>query len=159
MAEKETKTNAMRFLEKNKLSYRVHTYPCDGFTDGVTVAKLVSMPVERVFKTLVTQGKSEAYLVFVIPVAAELDLKKAAKAASEKAVYMIPVKDITTVTGYIRGGCSPIGMKKQFKTIIDTSASLFDTILFSGGKLGVQIEMDPKVLKKLLKAEYEELTI
>jgi len=148
----------MRILESAGIAYKEHTYPCDGFTDGVTVAGLLSQDVDQVFKTLVAQGKSNAYCVFVIPVAAELDLKKAALAAGEKNVEMIHVKDITRITGYVRGGCSPIGMKKAFATYIDETAQLFDTIFVSGGRLGMQMELAPDDLCQASGATYCDLT-
>jgi Cys-tRNA(Pro)/Cys-tRNA(Cys) deacylase len=157
--EKEIKTNAMRFLEKNKMSFKIHSYESDGFMDGVSVAKKLGQPIEKTYKTLVTQGKSKNYFVFVIQVSQELDLKKAAKAVGEKSVEMIHVNDINAVTGYIRGGCSPIGMKKQFKTVIDCSAEEFETILFSGGKLGSQIEMNPKDLVRVINGRFEDIVI
>lgn len=157
--EKEIKTNAMRLLEKSKLSFKIHTYESDGFMDGVSVAEKLGQSVEKTYKTLVTQGKSKNYFVFVIPVSEELDLKKAAKAVGEKSVEMIPVKDINQITGYIRGGCSPIGMKKQFKTVIDSSAQGFETILFSGGRLGSQIEMDPKGLAEVVRGSFDDLVV
>lgn len=151
---KETKTNAMRILDRAKLSYIEHTYECDGFLDGVTIAERLGQPRERTFKTLVTIGKSRKNYVFVLPVAEELNLKAAAAVVGEKSVEMINVKDITAVTGYVRGGCSPIGMKKQFRTVIDASAEQFDTIIFSGGRLGAQIEMNPKELAALIGADF-----
>ncbi|MGI5892913.1 MAG: Cys-tRNA(Pro) deacylase [Bacillota bacterium] len=141
--EKEIKTNAMRLLEKSKIPFITHTYKCDGFLDGVTVAQRVGQPITKTFKTLVTQGKSKNYYVFVIPVDSELDFKKAAKSVGEKSIEMIPAKDITQITGYVRGGCSPIGMKKQYKTVIHCSALDWEAIVFSGGRLGSQIEMSP----------------
>ena len=156
---KETKTNAMRIVENAGVAYREHLYECDGFTDGVTVSRILGQDVEQVFKTLVAQGKSGGYCVFVIPVAEELDLKKAANAAGEKNVEMIHVKDINRVTGYIRGGCSPIGMKKRFPTFVDETAQLFDTIHFSGGKVGCQIRMNPDDLARLVPFQYADLTV
>lgn len=155
---KEVKTNAVRFLEKAKVDFRFMTYESDGFLDGVSVAQKLGQPVEKTFKTLVTKGKSGQFFVFVIPVAAELDLKAAARSVSEKSIEMVPVKDITAVTGYVRGGCSPIGMKKQFRTVIDASAQEQETILFSGGRLGMQIEMCPRTLAKLIRAEFAAVT-
>lgn len=155
---KETKTNAMRILERNKIKYTEHLYESDGFADGVTIAEKLGQPVERVFKTLVAVGKSKSFYVFVVPVAEELNLKKAAVAVGEKSVEMIHVKDINSVTGYIRGGCSPIGMKKQFKTVIDKSADNFETIIFSGGRRGAQIEMNPTELAELIGAKFEDIT-
>ena len=152
------KTNAMRFLDTHKADYKVYEYESDGFSDGLTVAKKLGQDPEQVFKTLVAVGKSKEHYVFVIPVAEELDLKKAAAAVGEKSVEMIHVKDINAVTGYIRGGCSPIGMKKHFRTIIHLSAENQNTIIFSGGKIGLQIEMDPKVLASLIGSEFKDIT-
>lgn len=154
---KEVKTNAMRILDRNKLKYVEHTYECDGFTDGITISEKLGQPFEKVFKTLVTIGKSRKYFVFVVPVAEELNLKKAAAAVGEKSVEMIHVKDITAITGYVRGGCSPIGMKKQFETVIDITAKQQDTIIFSGGRLGTQIEMSPIDLALLINAEFADI--
>ena len=154
---KEVKTNAMRILDRNKLKYTEHMYECDGFTDGVTISDRLGQPYEKVFKTLVTVGKSKKYYVFVVPVAEELNLKKAAAAVGEKSVEMIYVKDITAITGYVRGGCSPIGMKKQFDTVIDITAKEQDTIIFSGGRLGTQIEMNPIELAELINAEFADI--
>lgn len=154
---KEIKTNAMRFLDKNKIAYQMHLYESDGFLDGVSVAKKLSEPLEKTFKTLVAQGKTKAYYVFVIPVEMELDRKKAAKAVEEKTIEMIPVKDLTKVTGYVRGGCSPIGMKKQFPTVIHESAREQNTILVSGGRLGSQIEVSPEELARAIRAKFWDI--
>ena len=154
---KEVKTNAMRILDRNKLKYTEHMYECDGFTDGITISDRLGQPYEKVFKTLVTVGKSKKYYVFVVPVAEELNLKKAAAAVGEKSVEMIYVKDITAITGYVRGGCSPIGMKKQFDTVIDITAKEQETIIFSGGRLGTQIEMNPVELAELINAEFADI--
>lgn len=154
---KEVKTNAVRFLEKNKVDFEFITYESDGFMDGVSVANKLNQPLELTFKTLVTRGKSKNYFVFVIPVAAELDLKKAARAVGEKSVEMVPVKDLTAVTGYVRGGCSPIGMKKQFMTVVDISAADRDYIMFSGGKLGMQIKMNPEKLVDVIHGKMEDI--
>ena len=154
---KEAKTNAMRILDRNKISYKEHLYESDGFVDGVTIANKLNQPTERVFKTLVAVGKSRNYYVFVVPVAEELNLKAAAAAVGEKSVEMIHVKDINSVTGYIRGGCSPIGMKKQFKTVINDSAQNFDNIIFSGGRRGAQIEMNPNELADLIGADFAHI--
>ena len=142
---KEAKTNAMRLLERANVRYTAHEYPHqEGATvDGATVARLTGQDPARVFKTLVTQGADRSYYVFVVPVQAELDLKKAAKAAGVKSVAMIHVADINKVTGYIRGGCSPLGMKKLYKTVYDQSCLAQPTILVSGGRIGVQIEAAP----------------
>lgn len=153
----ECKTNAMRILEKNKVSYVMHSYPPGDAVDGITVAGKIGWPVELVYKTLVTKGKSGGYFVFVIPVAEELDLKKAAKAVGEKAVEMIHVKDINKVTGYIRGGCSPVGMKKQYPTVIDVSAEPLDRFLVSAGKIGFQVELKPTDLKNLIGGSFGDL--
>lgn len=157
MMKKELKTNAMRILDRNKLKYTEHMYECDGFTDGVTISDRLGQPYEKVFKTLVTVSKSKKYYVFVVPVAEELNLKKAAAAVGEKSVEMIYVKDITAITGYVRGGCSPIGMKKQFDTVIDITAKEQDAIIFSGGRLGTQIEMNPIELAELINAEFADI--
>lgn len=126
---------------------------------GYPIAEKLGQPLEKTFKTLVTVGRSKTYYVFVVPVAKELDLKKAAAAAGEKSVEMIHVKDITAITGYVRGGCSPLGMKKQFKTVVHESALEHDTILFSGGRLGAQIEMDPKYLTQLIGADFKNIIV
>ena len=145
---KEAKTNAMRFLEKNKVPYTAHEYPHEEgvAVDGVTVAKSMGEDPACVFKTLVTQGASRNYFVFVIPVAAELNLKAAARAVGEKSVAMIHVADINKITGYVRGGCSPIGMKKAFPTYMDETASLYDEIGVSAGCRGCQILLSPEAL-------------
>ena len=138
----EAKTNAMRILDKHKISYTTHEYPHGKeAVDGVTVARLLGQNPEQVFKTLVTKGTGREYYVFVIPVAKELDLKKCAKSVGEKSVEMIPVKEITRVTGYVRGGCSPIGMKKQYKTTYHITAEMIPTIIVSAGRIGLQIDL------------------
>jgi Cys-tRNA(Pro)/Cys-tRNA(Cys) deacylase len=152
------KTNAMRILDKAGIAYK--SYSCDysdGLIDGISIANKVGQPVERVFKTLVTQGTSKEYYVFVIPVAAELDLKAAARAVNEKAVEMIKVANINKVTGYMRGGCSPIGMKKTYKTVLDSSCKAFDTIIISAGKIGHQIEISPDDLISLTNCKTESV--
>lgn len=141
--EKDNKTNAMRILDKNKVKYRINTYECDEFKDGISIADMLGQPYERSFKTLVTVGKSRNYYVFVIPIAEELDMKKAAKAVSEKNIEMIHVKEINNITGYIRGGRTPVGMKKNYMTVIHESVNDFDEIIVSGGKIGVQILLSP----------------
>lgn len=146
--EKENKTNAMRILDKNKINYEVNTYECDEFIDGVHIADMLGQPYESSFKTLVTEGKSKNYYVFAIPIALELDMKKAAKAVGEKSIEMVHVKDINAVTGYIRGGCTPIGMKKQYKTVYHSTIKDFDKVIVSGGKLGTQIILAPDDLIK-----------
>lgn len=157
--EKIIKTNAMRIAEKNNIDIKVINYDCESFLDGVSIAEKLSQPVESTFKTLVTQGKSREFFVCVIPVADELDLKKAAKAAGEKSLEMLHVKDLLKTTGYVRGGCSPIGMKKHFKTVIHESALNFDKIMFSGGRLGSQMVMAPPDLAKLTGASFADITV
>lgn len=153
----ETKTNVMRILDKAKIQYNHYEYPHGkDAVDGVSVAKLLGQNPDCVFKTLVTHG-SGGYFVFVVPVAQELDLKKAAKAVGEKSVEMIPVKDINKVTGYIRGGCSPVGMKKQYKTVIHSSALSIEKIIVSAGKIGYQIELAPQELIDLIGAETADI--
>ncbi len=156
---KQAKTNAVRILDFNKINYELLNYECDEFLEGVKIAEKLGQSLEETFKTLVTRGKSGEYFVFVVPVSDELDLKAAAKSVGEKAVEMIHVKDINKITGYIRGGCSPIGMKKQFKTVIDSSAQKFDKIMFSGGRLGTQIKMSPTDLAELIGAEFENIVM
>ena len=146
--DKDIKTNAMRFLDSKKIAYTVNTYECEDFVDGVHIAQMLGQDEKMSYKTLVTKGKSGGYFVFVLPIAQELDMKKAAKAVGEKSVEMLHVKDINSVTGYIRGGCSPLGMKKQFPTVVDKSAQAFETIIISGGRLGSQIFLSPADLVK-----------
>jgi Cys-tRNA(Pro)/Cys-tRNA(Cys) deacylase len=154
----QVKTNAMRILDAKKASYEMLTYDNkDGKIDGVSVAEKIGRNPKEVYKTLVAQGTSNNIYVFVIPVAAELDLKKAAKAAAEKKIEMVPVKDIQKWTGYIRGGCSPIGMKKEYQTFIDESCLQIDSIIVSAGKIGVQIVLAPAKLKELTNAEITHL--
>lgn len=155
--QKEVKTNAMRILESLKIPFTHHTYECEEFTDGVQVAQLLQLPKEKVFKTLVTRGSSKAYFTFVIPVEEELDLKKAAKSVGEKSVELIPVKDINAVTGYIRGGCTAIGMKKQFVTRVHESAANLDQMIVSGGRIGSQIEIKPEDFLKAANARYGDI--
>lgn len=155
---KEIKTNAMRILEKEKIPYTHYTYECNEFIDGLQIADMLSLPYEKVYKTLVTQGSSRNYFVFVIPIAQELDLKKAAKSVGEKSVAMIHVKDINAITGYIRGGCTAIGMKKQFVTRLDESARDQESIIVSGGRIGSQISLKPDDLLKACRGEYAQIT-
>jgi len=144
----------MRILDKAGVQYNTYAYDhSDGLVDGISVANKIGRPVEQVYKTLVTQGTSREYFVFIIPVAEELDLKAAAKAVNEKAVEMVKVADINKITGYIRGGCSPIGMKKEYKTVLDNSCMSLKTIIVSAGKIGHQIELNPDDLIKLTSAE------
>ena len=135
------KTNAMRFLDKLKLNYEVIEYPCKEAMDGIEVAKKLSADVNTVFKTLVTIAPSKNHYVFILPANKELDLKKCAKAVNEKSIAMIPMKDLLSTTGYVRGGCSPFAMKKSFPTVIDESILLVDKVYVSGGKLGVQLHI------------------
>lgn len=152
------KTNAMRILDKAGISYQTYTYdPSDDKIDGISVANKIGRPVEQVYKTLVAQGASREYFVFVIPVAAELDLKAAARAVNEKAMVMIKVADINKVTGYIRGGCSPLGMKKAYKTILDSSCTALETVIVSAGKIGFQIELSPQDLLELTDSKTENI--
>lgn len=144
------KTNVMRILDKNKIDYKLHCYENSGAVSGTEVAKALGENPDQVFKTLVTKGKSGGFFVFMIPVAEELDLKKAAAAVNEKSVEMIKQKDLLKTTGYIHGGCSPIGMKKQFKTAIHLTAEKFDTIVFSAGKIGWQVELGLNDLKAVI---------
>ncbi|MGN0428884.1 MAG: Cys-tRNA(Pro) deacylase [Acetatifactor sp.] len=147
----------MRILESMKIPFTHYTYECDEFVDGIQVADMLGLPHEKVYKTLVTVGNSKNYFVFVIPIAEELDLKKAAKSVGEKNVEMIHVKDINAITGYIRGGCTAIGMKKQFVTRVDESAILLETMIVSGGRIGSQIELAPDDLCRASGAEYSDL--
>lgn len=158
MAKSIPKTNAMRILETLKVPYTMHTYDPGGEIDGISVAKKLGQNKEQVFKTLVTKGRSGEHYVFVIPVAEELDLKAAAHSVSEKSVEMIHVKDIQKVTGYIRGGCSPLGMKKQFRTVIDESAKAQPTVIVSGGKIGFQMELTPENLANSIGAAFALIT-
>lgn len=156
---KEEKTNVMRTLEQKKIAYTPHEYPADGPVDGVSVANFLHQDPEQVFKTLVTRGASGGYYVFDIPVAENLDLKKAAKAVGEKSIAMIAQKELLPLTGYIHGGCSPVGMKKQFPTVFHETAELFDTICVSAGKIGAQVEVNPAELISLLGARTADVTV
>lgn len=148
----EQKTNVMRVLEQKKITYTPHSYPHgDDAVDGATVAQLIGKAPEQVYKTLVTVGASKNHYVFVIPVLAELNLKKAAKVVGEKSIAMLHVSELLPLTGYVRGGCSPIGMKKQFRTVIDASCEAQDTITVSAGKIGQQVEVAPADLLKLIR--------
>ena len=154
---KDMKTNAMRILDRMKISYDTKTYECDEFVDGLQIADMLGLEYAKVYKTLVTVGNSKNYFVFVIPIDRELDLKKAARTVGEKSVEMLHVKDIQTVTGYIRGGCTAVGMKKQYVTRIDESAKALETMVVSGGKLGVQMELKPEDLCRSSEAEFADL--
>lgn len=155
---KEVKTNAMRMLDKLKIPYDYQTYECENFEDGVQVAALLGQSPEITFKTLVTVGKSGKYFVFVLPSDREMDLKKCAKTVGEKSVEPIHVKDIQSITGYIRGGCSPIGMKKQFQTVIHESAKSLKTVIVSGGRIGLQLFLTPENLAKACLGEFADIT-
>lgn len=152
------KTNAIRIIEQKKLNYQFHDYVGTSAISGEDVAKVLNQDPNHVFKTLVTIGKSNNHYVFLVPVNMELDLKKAAIAVNEKNIEMIKSKDLLPLTGYIHGGCSPIGMKKQFTTVIDESAILYDTIMFSGGKIGYQVEMSIDELSKVVKFKLADIT-
>ncbi|WP_044895305.1 Cys-tRNA(Pro) deacylase [Bacillus alveayuensis] len=152
------KTNAMRVLDKNMIPYNVITYDSqDGKIDGISVGQKIGKDLQFVYKTLVTQGNSGNVYVFVIPVEAELDLKKAAQVTGEKNIALVPMTDIQKLTGYIRGGCSPIGMKKLYPTVIDSSASQFEHIVVSGGKIGVLIELSVEALQSVTEAVLQEV--
>lgn len=154
---KEEKTNVMRTLEQKKIAYTPHEYPADGPVDGVSVAAYLNQDPEQVFKTLVTKGASGGYYVFDIPVAENLDLKKAAKAVGEKSIAMLPQKELLPLTGYVHGGCSPVGMKKLFPTVFHETAASLPVIMVSAGKLGHQIACDPKALLALVRADTADI--
>ena len=156
---KEEKTNVMRTLEQKKIPYTAHTYPTDGAIDGVSVANYLGQDVRAVFKTLVTKGASGGYYVFDIPVAENLDLKKAAKAVGEKSVAMLPQKELLPLTGYVHGGCSPVGMKKQFTTVFHETAAELDAIMVSAGKIGYQVQCKPEDLMSLLRAKTADIIV
>ena len=157
--QKEEKTNVMRVLEQKGVAYTPHTYPTDGSIDGASVAAYLGQDPEHVFKTLVARGASGGYYVFDIPVAENLDLKKAAKAVGEKSIAMIHQKELLPLTGYIHGGCSPVGMKKQFPTVFHETAEILDTICVSAGKIGYQVEVNPADLMALVGAKTADLTV
>lgn len=160
MSKKTVKTNVMRILDAENIGHNELSYPVDkDHVDGVTAAKAIGKDPATVYKTLVTQGHSKDYFVFVIPVAENLDMKKAARACGEKNLSMIHVKDINKVTGYIRGGCSPIGMKKSYSTYIDESAQHIDTITVSAGKVGFQVELRPEDLIRITNSKYADLLV
>lgn len=152
-----TKTNAMRILDVNNISYEVLTLDIKDALDGVTCANMLNENIDSTFKTLVTVSKSKNYYVFVVPVAEKLDLKKAAQAVNEKSVEMLPMKELLGLTGYVHGGCSPVGMKKVFKTVIDETAMLFDRIVFSGGKIGYFVKVNPKDIESILDISYIDI--
>ena len=151
---KEVKTNAMRILEKNKIPYQVNTYSCEEFIDGVHIADQLQQSYEQSFKTLVAVGKSKEHYVFVLPVHREIDFKKAAKLVGEKSIELVPVKEIQALTGYIRGGCTAVGMRKAFPTYLQESAKGQKEIIISGGKLGVQLILDPEDLLRVTRGQY-----
>ena len=153
---KEAKTNAMRMLDRQKVKYEALSYECDEFIDGIHCADITGAPYDQSFKTLVMEGKSGGYYVFVVPIDDEIDFKKAAKAAGEKSIEMLHLKDLTKVTGYIRGGCTSIGMKKQYPTVIQECAAQFDKVYVSGGRIGTTLCMAPEDLKKVSRAEYAD---
>lgn len=157
MSKKEVKTNAMRILDRKKIAYEYKEYACDEFTDGIQVADKLGLDHALVYKTIVTVGKSGGHYVFVIPIEAEIDFKKAARTVGEKSLEMLHLKDLTKVTGYVRGGCTAIGMKKQFPTVIQESAEDLPYIYVSGGKLGMQLKLDPKDLKEASGASFADV--
>lgn len=156
---KEVKTNAMRILERMKIPFEHQSYECEEFIDGMQTADKLGLPYEQVFKTLVTMGHSKNYYVFVIPIAEELHLKNAAKLVGEKSLEMIHVKDINQITGYVRGGCTAIGMKKQYPTVIANQAKNFEQIYVSGGKIGMQLKLSPEDLCKAANATFGDITV
>ena len=155
---KEIKTNAMRILDRMKIPYRQYTYECGEFVDGLQTVAILGLDPQKVYKTLVTVGAGKEYFVFVIPVAEELDLKLAARAVGQKALEMIHVKEIDQVTGYIRGGCTAVGMKKQYVTVIDSSAEPLPSMVVSGGRIGSQIELAPADLCRAANARFADVT-
>ncbi len=155
---KPEKTNVMRLLDAAGLEYKTWCYADTDAVSGVEVADVLGQDRDQVFKTLVTVGRTKANYVFVIPVAEELDLRKAAAAVGEKNIEMIRSKELLPLTGYIHGGCSPIGMKKPFVTVLDETAQLFDTIIFSAGKIGYQVQLSPESLQQLVPFTYADLT-
>lgn len=157
--EKEIKTNAMRILDRMGISYTHQSYECEEFVDGMQTAEKLGLPFEKVYKTLVTEGSDKQHYVFVLPIACELDMKKAAKAAGVKSVSMIHVKDITNITGYVRGGCTAIGMKKQFRTVVSDTAATLSDIYVSGGKIGCQMNLNPDDLLKACQGIYGDIIV
>lgn len=149
----------MRILDRLKIPYEHYTYECQEFVDGLQIVEMLSLDPAKVYKTLVTEGASKMYFVFVIPVAGELDLKKAAKTVGQKSLSMIHVKDINQITGYIRGGCTAVGMKKQYVTVIDESAKALPSMVVSGGRIGSQIELAPKDLAAAANAQFAPVIV
>ena len=153
------KTNAMRLLDNAKIPYRLFEYPVDdGLIDALSIARKIGQNAEQVFKTLVTQSPSQEHFVFVVPAGTELDLKKAAKVSGQKSIEMLPSRQLLPLTGYVHGGCSPVGMKKPFRTFIDETAVLYDYICVSGGKIGTNLAVNPETLATFLPAEFADLT-
>ncbi|MBR3630336.1 MAG: Cys-tRNA(Pro) deacylase [Oscillospiraceae bacterium] len=159
MEKAKEKTNVMRILDQKKVPYRHYCYADTAAVSGVEVAEVLGQNPAQVFKTLVTEAGKGGHYVFVIPVAKELDLKKAARAVGEKSIAMLKAKELLPLTGYIHGGCSPIGMKKQFPTVIDQSAAQFETIIFSAGKIGYQVEVSPEALSKVIRCTFADITV
>lgn len=159
MKKNEEKTNVMRLLDAKKIEYKSHNYVDSGVISGIDVARVLGEDPARVFKTLVTVAPSRKNYVFLVPVEEELDLKAAARAVGEKSIAMLPAKELLPLTGYVHGGCSPLGMKKQFPTVIDSSASGFETLLFSAGRIGFQVELSPESLSRVLRFTYADITV
>lgn len=157
LSKKEVKTNAMRILDRQKIPYEYTTYECEEFTDGIQVADMLGYDHRLVYKTLVTTGKSGGHYVFVIPIEAEIDFKKAARVVGEKSLEMLHLRELTSVTGYIRGGCTSIGMKKQYPTVIQEDAKDLEYMHISGGKLGMQLKLSPLDLQKAARAEFADV--
>ena len=157
MSKKEVKTNAMRMLDRMKIPYEYEEYECDEFSDGIETADKLGYDHKYVYKTLVTTGKSGGHYVFVIPIEKEIDFKKAAKAVGEKSIEMLHLRELTPLTGYVRGGCSPLGMKKQFPTVVHESAASFDKIYISGGRIGTSITVNPDALLKVTRGQYADI--
>ena len=157
--EKEIKTNAMRILDRQKIKYEVLQYECDEFIDGLHTAEKTGAPVEQSFKTLIMEGKSGGYYVFVVPIEKDVDRKAAARAVGEKAVDMIHVKDILKISGYVRGGCSPLGMKKPYPTVYDASAGDFSEIYVSGGRIGLTLKVPLKPLLEVTNGKLADITM
>lgn len=157
MSKKELKTNAMRILDRMKITYEYRTYPCENFVDGMETADQLGLEYSQVFKTIVTVGKSGGHYVFVIPIKEEIDLKKAAKTAGEKFLELLPLKELTKVTGYVRGGCTAIGMKKAFPVVIQEDALNHEKIYISGGKLGMQLCLKPEDLREAADGRFADI--
>lgn len=158
-AKSEIKTNVMRVLDQKKIAYQHHCYADTGAVSGAEVAQALHQDPDRAFKTLVTTGKTKTHYVFMVPVLAELDLKKAAAAVGEKSIEMLKAKELLGLTGYVHGGCSPIGMKKQFKTVIHNTAAAYETIMFSAGKIGYQVELSLTDLQKVIPVQEADIVV